>query len=329
MLYFLNTFLSGDNFTARNILLHQAANSILVCMVDLLKAKSFYKQVAKAKTDHLIMLKKNLVQAFSTKAGIKGNFQFLYRILMGEGTLTDFRGKKTQLFSIRHQIFYFLKMGLIYIPLACFLQVKIGIMYWRPLTDSVMVIGAGEWYELHISQLLVVYLEYLVISFLKDGISMNILHQLFHTIWWSHHETHHLPEKELSVFNAFYIDVPDLIGENLIGPLLFCSIKFLFGGSSCSIHYASFFLSAVCDLTVHSLNPYTITFWNPLLDNFLRPNLSHNLHHSSKVGHYTIWPLHQIQGVSGPNNKGKLESTFSFDIDDYNKTFDTHFPRDL
>merc|ERR1712238_258635 len=108
----------------------------------------------------------------------------------------------------------------------------------------------------------------------------------------------------------FYFDVPDLIGENLIGPLLFCSVKFLFGGSSCSIHYASFFLSVVCDQTVHSLNPYTITFWNPLLDNFLRPNLSHNLHHSSKVGHYTIWPLHQIQGVSGPNNKGKLEILF-------------------
>jgi len=329
MLYFLNTFLSGDNFTARNILLHQAANSILICVVDLLKAISFYKLIAKAKTNHLIMLKKNLVQAFSTKAGIKGNFQFLYRILMGEGTLTEFRDKKTQIFSIRHQIFYFIKIGLISIPLACFLQVKIKMMYWAPLTDSVLIIGAGEWYELHISQLLVVYLEYLVISFLKDGIAMNILHQLFHTIWWSHHETHHLPEKELSVFNAFYFDVPDLIGENLIGPLLFCAIKVLFGGSSCSIHYASFFLSVVCDQTVHSLNPYTITFWNPLLDNFLRPNLSHNLHHSSKVRHYTIWPLHQIQGVSGPNNKGKARDTFSFDIDDYNKTFDTHFPRDL
>merc|ERR1712238_13768 len=60
MLYFLNTFLSGDNFTARNTLLHQAANSILVCIFDLLKAVSFYKLVAKAKTDHLIMLKKNL-----------------------------------------------------------------------------------------------------------------------------------------------------------------------------------------------------------------------------------------------------------------------------
>ena len=98
-----------------------------------------------------------------------------------------------------------------------------------------MVIEVDEWYELYISQLMVVYLEYLVIMFLKDGIAMNILHQLFHTIWWSHHETHHLPEKELAVCNAFYFDFPDLIGENLIGPLLFCSIRPLFGGSSCSI----------------------------------------------------------------------------------------------
>jgi len=329
MLYFLNTFMSGENFTARNVLLHQAANSILVCMVDLLKAVSFSKLVAKAKTDHLIMLRKNLLQIFSTKAAMKENLQFLYRILMGEGTLTEFRKKKTQLFSIRHHIFYFVKIGLISIPLACFVQVNIGMMYWAPLTDSVLVVGSGEWYELHVSQLLVVYLEYLVISFLKDGIAMNILHQMFHTVWWTHHETHHLPEKELSVFNAFYFDVPDLIGENLIGPALFCLVKLLFGGSSFSIHYASFFLSVVCDQTVHSLNPYTITFWNPLLDNSLRPNLSHNLHHSSKVGHYTIWPLHQIQGVSGPNNKGKARDTFNFDIDDYNKTFDTQFPRDL
>ena len=139
---------------------------------------------------------------------------------------------------------------------------------------------------------------------------MNILHQLFHTTLWSHHETNRLPEKELSVFNVFYFDVPDLIDENLIGPLLFWIIKLLFGGSFYSIHYASFFLSVVCDQTVHSLNLYTITFLNLLLDNFLRPNLSHNLHRLTKVGHYTIWTLNQIQGVSGPNNIGKTIDTF-------------------
>lgn len=67
--------------------LHKAINFILVYMFDLLKAISFYKHVAKVKTNHLIMLKKNLMQAFSIIAGIKGNLQFLYRTLIGEGTL--------------------------------------------------------------------------------------------------------------------------------------------------------------------------------------------------------------------------------------------------
>ena len=49
MLYFLDTFLSKENFTARNILLHQAANSNLVCMFDLLKAISVYKICSKSK----------------------------------------------------------------------------------------------------------------------------------------------------------------------------------------------------------------------------------------------------------------------------------------
>ena len=57
--------------------------------------------------------------------------------------------------------------------------------------------------------------------------------------------------------------------------------------------------------------------------------MSDNLHHLSRDRHYTIWPLGQNQGVSGPNNKGKARDTFSFDIDNYNKTFDTHVPRDL
>ena len=90
-----------------------------------------------------------------------------------------------------------------------------------------------------------------------------------------------------------------------------------------------FFLSGVCDQTVHRLNLYMITFRNLLLDNFLRPNLSHNLHPLSKVGHYTILPLHQIQGAGGPNIKGKVRDIFPSDIDDYNKTLNIYFPQDL
>mmetsp|Transcript_24830 Transcript_24830/g.27816 ORF Transcript_24830/g.27816 Transcript_24830/m.27816 type:complete len:293 (-) Transcript_24830:158-1036(-) len=99
--------------------------------------------------------------------------------------------------------------------LACFTQININMMYWAPLRDSVMVIGVDKWYELHISQLLVIYLQYIVISYIKDKIVMQIF----------------------------------------LGPLLFCSIIVFFGESSFSIHYASFFLSVVLDQTVHSFDP--------------------------------------------------------------------------
>jgi len=151
MLYLLNTVMSEEKITVRNILLHQAANSILVCMLDVLKVISFSKHLA----NDIILLRKRLVQTFSINA----------------------------------------------VMLACFIQVNIDLMYWAPL---------------NISQLVRVYLEYLVISFFKDKIAMQIL----------------------------------------VGPLLFCSLTALLGGgSSFSIHYASFFLCVVCDQTVHNLDP--------------------------------------------------------------------------
>jgi len=169
MLYILDIVMAEVKFTATNILLYQAATSILVCMLDILKVILFSKFVDKGKMGNISMLRKRLAQTLSISKAVM---------------------------------------------LACFTKVNIDMMYWAPLTDSVMVIGDGEWYELHISQLLVVYLEYLVISFIKDKIAMQIF----------------------------------------IGPLLICSIIVFFGESSFSIHYASFFLSVVLDQTVHSLD---------------------------------------------------------------------------
>ena len=118
---------------------------------------------------------------------------------------------------------------------------------------------------------------------------MNSVHQLLHTIWWSHYKTHHLPDNKFSMLNAFYFGVLNHIGENLIRQFLFCLIKLFFGWFSCSIHYVLFVLSVVCDQTVHSFNPYTITFLNPLLDNFLRLNLSHILTTGAKLVVIPVW----------------------------------------
>ena len=204
-----------------------------------------------------------------------------------------------------------------------------GLFTCEPLHDIILVIGEGEWYECHITRFLKVYLEFLIIAFIKDGVSMNILHQMFHTMFYDHHKIHHLPMKELSVMNAFYFDIFDLVAEDGIGPMMLIGLKLMSGGVP-SVHYMSYFFVVLCDQTVHSLDPYTAVFWNPLLDNTMRGTMSHNLHHSLNRGHYTIWPLHHLIGVEGPNNKaGKALDGFEIDIAEYNKTFDTNFPHAL
>lgn len=139
---------------------------------------------------------------------------------------------------------------------------------------------------------------------------------------------HHLPMKELSVINAFYFDVLDLILEDGIGPMIVCLMKGLFGAPM-SVHYMAYYFCVLCDQTVHSLDPYTCSFWNPLLDNLMRPCMSHNLHHALNRGHYTIWPLHHFVGVAGVKLDPKSVEGFEEDVKEYNKTFDTAFPVEL
>ena len=157
---------------------------------------------------------------------------------------------------------------------------------------------------------------------------MNIFHQIMHSKWYNHHKTHHLPMKEVSIVNSLFIDIPDVIVENAIGPTFLCSLKFLFGAEP-SLHYYTFLLATTCDINIHSISPYSVCFWNPLFDNMMRCALSHNLHHSTNIGHYTFWPLHHIPGMSGPKHKGKNSDGFDYDIREYNKIFDTQFPEDL
>jgi hypothetical protein len=74
--------------------------------------------------------------------------------------------------------------------------------------------------------------------------------------------------KELSVFSVLYFDVMDIVVENTAGPLMLCGMKGL-SGASPTVHYTTVCLSLVSDMNIHSLNPYTLSFWNPLFDSML------------------------------------------------------------
>ena len=254
-----------------------------------------------------------------------------FRLLKGEGWLTEFSDGKAQIYSVRNHIFiwYFTKIGPFFIPTACALQINDGIMYWLPPAENVCIFGKGEWYETHVSRLVAICMEFLVVMFIKDGISMNIYHQLVHSKWYDHHKTHHLPER--GVYCKFTLHRHSRFDSGKYHRTIFlCPLKFLFGAKP-SLHYYTFLLSAVCDINIHNLSPYiTVCFWNALLDNMMRCTLSHNLHHSNNIGHYTMWPLHQIPVMSGPKHKGKNSDGFDYDISrEYNTNFGTKFPEDL
>lgn len=110
IMYFADTYLSS-HFTPENVFLHQAANSVLVVAVDLLKAALFSSLILKAKIDHLVHLAKSLRDACFTLDGIKGNFKFLSQVMVDKGTFFEWDEGKAVRKSICHQIWYFEKSG--------------------------------------------------------------------------------------------------------------------------------------------------------------------------------------------------------------------------
>lgn len=327
-LYFLEQYLTY-NFTPDVVYKHQVLNSALVCVVDILKAFLFSRLLPATKVDHLKMLRRDLGSALFTLAGWKETFAFLGRLARGEGIVSEFEEGKTIRKSVRHQIWYWLKIGGFAIPSVVAIQTQYGLFTCEPLNEIVTVVGEREWYECHVSRFFYVYMEFLVIMLVKDAVSMNVGHQLLHSVFYSHHKTHHLPMKELSIVNAFYFDILDLFLADGIGPLLIILIKGLFGAPM-QVHYAAYMLCVLCDQTCHSLNPYTCSFWNPFLDDIMRPTVSHNLHHALSKGHYTIWPIHHIYGVTSANMANpKRLGGFDEDMKEYNKIYGTSFPTNL
>jgi len=329
-MWFCESFMSF-NFTPENVFKHQFVNSILINGIDLFKARLYWNLLPKAKTDLLKHLWKSLKHAVSTVRGMKDNFKFIGKLLSGQGIFTEFDIGKASRRSIRHTIWYIFKVALVVVPLLSATLTKFGLYTCEPLNETIFVFGEGKWYEAHVSRFLKVYLEFVLISFIKDAICMNVMHKLFHnnSSMYEHHATHHLQMKEMSLVNLWYFDLPDVFLEDGCGPLLLMGLKAL-GGGDCSVHYMSFFLCYISDVNTHSIDPYTSIFWNPLLDNSMRGTLSHHLHHALNKEHYSIWPMHHLVGPGSTDKKtGKELDGFEIDCNMYNNIFDTKFPLEL
>jgi len=120
---------------------------------------------------------------------------------------------------------------------------------------------------------------------------------------------------------SFYysnIDDTDLIFEFGGGIPQTCFLKWCLGMNP-TTHLLSFHLALYSGINAHSMNPYSVYFFNPILDYMARNNICHNLHHTVQLDYYTGIPFKQF--VSAETRRK--------DIERYNKDMKTQFPSDV
>jgi hypothetical protein len=152
---------------------------------------------------------------------------------------------------------------------------------------------AFPWKEDPIGVLIESYAQFLGTLILRDIFGMFPFHTWMHQKAYHLHKRHHSHTKDINTFNAAEIDFLDVFLENGIGSLLSIVLLPLFGKT---FLLPAFILFIWHDTGVHSLNPYSPVLMNPVLDYFLRPTISHNLHHILTNSHYVIIPVHHLIG---------------------------------
>jgi len=163
---------------------------------------------------------------------------------------------------------------------------------------------------------LLVSFEYWMMAMLKDNICMRFGHALMHSPKYYHlHKTHHIVHRNLTIFSAYSIDYPDLVIENM-GAVLIGAIanKLLFG--TLELHLASFFFLVWTDGTIHSANPWSLATFNPILDYFMKLNITHNLHHSepNKAKYFTIYTWSHLWGNSRDSDVALYNKLLGTDV---------------
>ena len=124
-------------------------------------------------------------------------------------------------------------------------------------------------------------------------------------------------------------DFADIILENVISPFILLGVQFCFNPNVFpTINICSYVLLAAGDINLHSLVPYTICFYNPILDGMFKATISHNLHHALNTSHYTVWPLHQLPGIFAYDSRERKndDGSTAKDWKTYNRVMKTNFP---
>ena len=182
-----------------------------------------------------------------------------------------------------------------------FLMHELAIVYFVPptLTLSFWLSIFGPFYALLV---------------LRDLCFMGPLHPLLHRPrWYGLHKRHHEPTKSAQSLHAFHIDLVDLLIENVGAPFLLFALQRALG-LRVGVHWYVGLLLTCHDGALHSVNPHSAMYFNPILDAVFKANVHHQLHHALNKDYYFFVPWAHV-----------LPARRRADCDRYNKTFETDF----
>ena len=115
-----------------------------------------------------------------------------------------------------------------------------------------------------------------IMAILKDCFSLHPFHRLMHGRWYHLHKTHHEVNENSQCMLALNIDFLDIILENIAAANLMLLLKHLLG-LPVALNVWSIFLIEHFDVHIHSVNPYTSSFFFFPLDYLFRANVAHNV----------------------------------------------------
>jgi len=182
--------------------------------------------------------------------------------------------------------------------------VLLGLTYWEITARDVMGLARSFSFA---------FLEAYVLFFLKDVVSLAILHRVMHwpQYMWLHKYHHRWGRDTSNFYTNFSFDLIDLLLENGSGLFLLIPLKYLLFGDM-RFNLLSYMALIWIDASLHSCNPYSASTLNPLLDYVFRLNLRHRLHHALITKHFTFIPWAHV-----------LPSHRQQDVDSYNRIMET------
>lgn len=183
--------------------------------------------------------------------------------------------------------------------------------YWMMTQLSIIYYKAPS---LSLEFWLEIFVPFYILLALRDVFFLWPLHPMLHSArFYPLHKLHHEPTKSAQSLHAFYIDCLDLLIENVGAPLLLLFSQFLLR-QPVGIHWYVGVLLTCHDGALHSVNPYSVMYFNPLLDAVLKGNVTHQLHHALNKGYYLFVPWAHVRS-----------SRRAADCARYNRVFGTDF----